>query len=207
MTSQMDEEINGLKDLLERYELSTETGKVNLFKNHFAEWLEDDDWKDEFEPDEEEMELAREWLAKEYYNLALPVAFSTMFLIILILIADYFLSFQAQVYEIFLSLWAAPASIFPSLKGADVIASTTGEANSTAEQKVAAQNMAMSNVVLIVLLIGFTLQLLAVEFLARREFLTDNLAVGAVPNWTTGAAFILIAVLTMLYFRRLRGKV
>lgn len=194
------QEKSRLKEKVSYYNPNTRDGKINIFKDYFAPLLEDTKWKNKYEPSEEHVERAREHLAKEYYDLSIPVAKSTLFLLILLAITDFFLKFNAQIYGIFLSLMVAPASIFPSLKGPDVIASVVDDSNKDAERKLAAQEMALGNVVLLILVSGFLIQLYTVEFLPRREILTNNVAETIVPEGTVGITFILIFVTSVYYF-------
>jgi hypothetical protein len=101
-------------------------------------------------------------------------------------------------------LWAAPASVFPSLRGAGVIATVVDDENTEAQRKLAAQEMAIANVVLLVLVSGFLLQLTAVEFLTRDEFLSRNVASELLPSWVSGVFLILVFGLTAYFFAKLR---
>jgi hypothetical protein len=95
--------------------------------------LEQDDWIEEYEPAEEEIDAARQVLAREYLELGIPLVQSTVILLVVISVADYLFSFPAQVYRILFSLWAAPVSIFSSLRRPEVLAVITGDSNKEAK--------------------------------------------------------------------------
>lgn len=178
--------------------------RIRIIDQKFIPRLRDSDWVEEFEPDENEVARSSRELSEVYDALAMPEMRAAVVLLLLIAIVDSLVFLHIQVYGLALDIWAATCFVFPSLKGAEVIASTV-EGNEDAIRVLEAQDMVSTNAGFGILIAGFGLQIVAVQA-PYSEVITDNFLSPILPSWAVYLMLLLAGAGTLLALGRARDR-
>lgn len=189
-------------------QLGSRNHRIRLIRFWLIPLLDSPEWNERYEPDPDSVKQSADILAKEYYDLAAPEFYSTISLIILLLLVDHMLFINVQIYGLFIDIWAAVFLIFPSLKGRYITATSAEGTPAEAIHRLEAQEMVSANIGFVFLALGFILQVLSIQLIPSGEFLQANQLAPYVPSWATivlllGAIGISSKILANLRDKRL----
>lgn len=156
--------------------------RIQMIQSLLIPRLDDSGWQEEYQPDADEVDNSANMLAKEYYDMAVPAIQSFAVLILLLFLTDYCVSLDAQVYGLFISIWASIFMVFPSLKGRFVIATVVQGEPSEALHRLQAQEMVTANTGFVFLAFGFIVQVFSTQFLPSGELIQTN-QFGSITSW------------------------
>lgn len=149
----------------------TREHNIQIIKSRLIPALDMPEWQEKHDPDDKEVERSATILAEEYYDIAVPALQSFLTIILFLLLTDFLLFLEAQVYGLFISIWASIVMVFPSLKGRYVIATAVQGKPNEAIHRLEAQEVVTANVGFVVLAVGFVVQLFSEQFLTTDELL------------------------------------
>jgi hypothetical protein len=132
---------------------------IQIIKLTLIPTLDTPTWQEKHDPNEKEVERAATILAEEYYDMAVPAVVSFLTIILFLLLTDSLLFLDAQVYGLFISIWASIIMVFPSLKGRYVVATAVQGKPNEAIHRLEAQEVVTANVGFVILAVGFIFQL------------------------------------------------
>jgi len=198
MAQETDEEPNPLP--------TTREGRIDFVEKRLIPLLDSPKWNEEFETTPNSVQDSANSLAEEYYDLAVPMLGSTAILILSLFVIDYLMFLHAQVYGLFLNAGAGIFFVFPSLKGRFVISSIVDTEDKEAIRKLEAQEMVANNAGMALLVFGFLIQVLSVQFLSRPELLQANIASRVLPNWIVGVMLLIALISGAKSLQRLRDR-
>lgn len=170
-----------------------ERGKLAAIEEDVVPAADHPDWSDEFEPSDASVRLSQRRLAEEYNDVPAYGITRPLFLLALLMVADFLLYVNAQVYGLSISLYGAVLMVFPDLKGRYVIA-TVAEGNSEAIRRLEARNTVFSNTAFALIAVGFLLQIAAVQMLAGPELMGWNALPLEIERWITGLAIAAVYI-------------
>jgi len=160
----------------------TREHNIQIIKSRLIPALDTPEWQEEHEPDDKEVERSATILAEEYYDIAVPAFQSFLIIILCLLMTDFLLFLETQVYGLFISIWASIVMVFPSLKGRYVIATAVQGKPNEAIHRLEAQEVVTANVGFVVLAVGFIFQLFSEQFLTADEVIQANRLVELIPQ-------------------------
>lgn len=166
-------------------QLGSREHRIQLIQSYLIPILDVSGWQEEYDPDTNEVENSATMLAKEYYDMAVPAIKSFSVMIVLLLLTDYLVFINGQVYGLFISIWASIFMVFPSLKGRFVIATVVQGEPPEALHRLQAQEMVTANTGFVFLGLGFIAQVFSTQFLPSEELIQTNLLGSPSPWWMT----------------------
>ena len=185
---------------------------IQFIKANLVPALDSPEWQEEHNPANDEVDKSATILAEEYYDMAVPAVYSFLTIILLLILIDYLLFFDSQVYGLFISIWSSIIMVFPSLKGRYVIATAVQGKPNEAIHRLEAQEVVTANVGFVILAIGFMFQLFSVQFLTSDEFIQTNQLVDLIPQlesislWISLGLFIITGIASSKVMSSLRNK-
>jgi len=180
--------------------------RIQLIQSLLIPRLDDPNWQEEYQPDTDEVNNSAAMLAKEYYDMAVPAVESFAVLIALLFLTDYLITLDAQVYGLFISIWASILMVFPSLKGRFVIATIVQGEPSEALHRLQAQEMVTANTGFAFLAFGFIVQVFSTQFLPSEELIQTNLLGSPTPRWITLVLLIATFAISSKAMAKLRDN-
>ncbi|MEA5386016.1 hypothetical protein VB779_02110 [Haloarculaceae archaeon H-GB11] len=188
----------------EERQKSRRSRQIQRISEWFVPSLDSEEWQEKFPANAENVEKSTTALAREYHDLTNPAFISTTVLVFLLLVVDFLMYLNGQVYGLFIDLWAALFLVFPSLKGRFVI-STLAEGDEDAVRLLEAQEMVANNIGVGLLALGFVIQIITVQFLGRTEFFANNILTNSLPGFVTGIFLLIALAVTLKVLGRLRS--
>jgi hypothetical protein len=180
--------------------------RIQLIQSYLIPVLDDSGWKEEYDPDSDEVKKSATMLATEYYDMAVPAMASFGVMIALLFLTDYFIILDGQVYGLFISIWASMFMIFPSLKGRFIIATAVEGEPSEALRRLQAQEMVTANTGFVFLAFGFIIQVFSTQFLTSKELIQTNLLGSPTPGWMTLVLLIATFAISSKTMAKLRNS-
>ncbi|WP_435147187.1 hypothetical protein [Halobaculum sp. P14] len=181
---------------------SSEREEQSQLVESLVKCIPNPNWADRYEVDEEELEQSRLRLTATYQEIGSPLICSLVSLLVLLAVLDLFVVLSTQIYGLYIDVLAAIFFLTPSLKSPVEIAASVEEIQGPV-RRMESEEMVAHNVGFSALLVGFGMQIFAVQS-ARSELLGQNYLSG-MPDLVGGIGLILVGVLSLTILGKLRG--